>query len=609
MENFTFSNGTFTAAQIVNDAPIGVDDDNSGDAVTEAGGTANDIAGDAAASGNVLTNDTDADLTLGDTKSITGARAGSETDAGSLTTVTTSIDVAGTYGTLHINSDGTYTYTLDNNDSDTEGLSAGQSVSDIFTYRVADAHGLTDTAQLTIAVTGSNDAPVLIGDLAAPILEGGEYTITGSDLGFTDPDDLGSDVTFTISSQDSGTILVDGLAATTFTGAQLLAGSVSFQHDGSETTSASFNVVVEDGNEDGSTPVASTFNLTVTPVNDEPSGADATVATNEDTAYTFAAVDFGFSDSDGNALLTVKITTLPAAGSLTLDGNPVVEGDFITATDIADGKLVFTPDADGNGSGYANFTFQVQDDGGTDNGGVDLDQTANTITIDVNAVNDEPSGADATVATNEDTAYTFVAADFGFSDSDGNALLTVKITTLPAAGSLTLDGNPVVEGDFITATDIADGKLVFTPDADGNGSGYGNFTFQVQDDGGTDNGGVDLDQTANTITIDVNAVDDPATAKDDAFTTAENAVLAGGSSVFADNGSGSDSDIDSTLAVTAVNGSAVSVGSEITLASGAHLTLNADGTFSYDPNHVFDKLPAAGSGAANTSGTDPSPTR
>jgi VCBS repeat-containing protein len=158
--------------------------------------------------------------------------------------------------------------------------------------------------------------------------------------------------------------------------------------------------------------------------------------------------------------------------------------------------------------------------------------------------------------------------------------------------------------DLISAADIAAGKLVFTPGADGNGSSYANFTFQVQDDGGTDNGGVDLDQTSNTITIDVNSVDDAATAKDDAFTTAENAVLAGGSSVFADNGSGDDTDVDSPLEVTAVNGSALSVGSEITLASGAHLTLNADGTFSYDPNHVFDKLPAVGSGAANTSGSD-----
>ena len=57
---------------------------------------------------------------------------------------------------------------------------------------------------------------------------------------------------------------------TSFTGSQLAAGQVSFVHDGSETTTASFAVSVEDGNEDGSTPPASTFNLTVTPANDPP---------------------------------------------------------------------------------------------------------------------------------------------------------------------------------------------------------------------------------------------------------------------------------------------------------------------------------------------------
>ena len=45
------------------------------------------------------------------------------------------------------------------------------------------------------------------------------------------------------------------------------------------------------------------------------------------------------------------------------------------------------------------FTFQVQDDGGTANGGVDLDQSANTITINVTSVNDAPAGTDKTVTT------------------------------------------------------------------------------------------------------------------------------------------------------------------------------------------------------------------
>ena len=87
-----------------------------------------------------------------------------------------------------------------------------------------------------------------------------------------------------------------------------------------------------------------------------------------------------------------------------------------SAADIAAGKLKFFPAANANGAGYASFNFQVRDDGGTANGGVDLDRQANTITVDVTSVNDAPAGADKTVSTNEDTAYTFAAADFGFTD-------------------------------------------------------------------------------------------------------------------------------------------------------------------------------------------------
>ena len=40
-------------------------------------------------------------------------------------------------------------------------------------------------------------------------------------------------------------------------------------------------------------------------------------------------------------------------------------GDFVSAGDITAGHLVFTPDANGNGIGYASFTFQVQDTNGS----------------------------------------------------------------------------------------------------------------------------------------------------------------------------------------------------------------------------------------------------
>ncbi len=112
--------------------------------------------------------------------------------------------------------------------------------------------------------------------------------------------------------------------------------------------------------------------------------------------------------------------------------------------------------------------------------------------------------------------------------------------------------------------------------------------------------------TTATTTLDIVALDDPAVAQDDAVATTENSVIrarAVAGSVFVNNGSGPDSDPDGgAFAVTAV--SAGTVGTPITLPSGALLTVNADGTFSYNPNHLFDYLPTPGSGASNLTITD-----
>ncbi|MCP5016988.1 MAG: hypothetical protein GY938_17230, partial [Ketobacter sp.] len=171
------------------------------------------------------------------------------------------------------------------------------------------------------------------------------------------------------------------------------------------------------------------------------------MSTNEDTDFVFDTADFGFSDPiDGDSLANVIITTAPANGTLYNDvnSNGIVDGgealaatDVVSAADITAGQLKFKPAANANGTGYDSFTFQVQDDGGTANGGVDTDQSANTMTIDVTAVNDAPAGADNTVSTNEDTDFVFDTADFGFSDPiDGDSLANVIITTAPANGTL-----------------------------------------------------------------------------------------------------------------------------------------------------------------------------
>ncbi|MEZ5902943.1 MAG: hypothetical protein R3D88_06510 [Alphaproteobacteria bacterium] len=88
------------------------------------------------------------------------------------------------------------------------------------------------------------------------------------------------------------------------------------------------------------------------------------------------------------------------------------------------------PVPDENGPAYADFTFQVRDDGGTADGGVDLDSVPNTITIDVVSVNDAPEGTDTTLTTNEDVPYTFSAADFGYSDQMIHRLITLIMLLL-----------------------------------------------------------------------------------------------------------------------------------------------------------------------------------
>src|SRR5690606_15311360 len=72
----------------------------------------------------------------------------------------------GTYGTLTVNPDGSWTYVLDDADADTQALAKGQEAQETFTVQVTDDKGATGTETLTITITGANDAPVITGTAA-----------------------------------------------------------------------------------------------------------------------------------------------------------------------------------------------------------------------------------------------------------------------------------------------------------------------------------------------------------------------------------------------------------------------------------------------------------
>ena len=110
-----------------------------------------------------------------------------------------------------------------------------------------------------------------------------------------------------------------------------------------------------------------------------------------------------------------------------------------------------------------------------------------------------PTAGHNTVTAVAGTAYAFTADDFGFVDTDtGDTLASVKIVTLPALGTLALDGTDVTLNQVVTKADIDADKLIFTPVAGASGTAYTTFTFKVND------GTVDS-ASAYTMTIDVTA--------------------------------------------------------------------------------------------------------
>jgi VCBS repeat-containing protein len=144
IESIAFEDGpVFDAAAIAqavaNGAPAAGDD-----------AAAVDAGAATVATGNVLANDADPDAT-------------------DLLAVANPGTYASTYGTLVLAADGSYTYTLNAGAPAVQALGAGATDSDVFEYTATDgvpfAPGLA-TANLTVSVTGANDAPTLAAPLA-----------------------------------------------------------------------------------------------------------------------------------------------------------------------------------------------------------------------------------------------------------------------------------------------------------------------------------------------------------------------------------------------------------------------------------------------------------
>ncbi len=404
----------------------------------------------------------------------------------------------------------------------------GFSGTETFSYTVTDADGATDTAMVTVVVDGTVPGAPEVAKLPVSPTNNDGAAIAPVDVSTSFSDPTGDPLTFTAVG------LPEGLSIDPTTG--VISGTI----DPGASEHGPYDVIITVTDPDGnvtSAPLSWTVNNPVPdPTNDSASTLPGVPVT--------INVLGNDVDPDGDSL------TVTQAG-------PSANGSMVSIN--PDGTVIYTPVA--GFVGTDTFTYTV-DDG---NGGT------NTATVQV-MVDPAPMGlvSDPSIpAQTQNDSDTPNAIDVSalVSDPEGKSL-TFTVDNLPPG--LTLD--PV--------TGIISGKLDHSASQGGpNSDGVYPLTITTTDpDGGM-----------TTISFTYTAVNPAPDAQDDDLITDEDSTLSG--SVFLDNDNGADVDPDGDrIVVTEVNGTPINSGVPTSLPSGAILTMNADGTYDYNPNGAFESL-------------------
>ena len=233
------------------------------------------------------------------------------------------------------------------------------------------------------------------------------------------------------------------------------------------------------------------------------SGTNNTVTTLEDTPTRSPRPTSASpipSDSPANALTRGQDHDAAGRGTLTLTAWPSPPASSCRVAEHQRRQPQVHAGGERQRRGLRSFTFQVQDDGGTANGGVDLDAVG---------AHDDGERDLGQRRAGRHQQHRHDARRHALHVHRGRLRLHRSerqpgqcadsrsgSRRCPAPARCTLSGVAVTAGQFVSVADINAGNLRFTPAANANGAGYASFTFQVQDDGGTANGGVDLDASA-----------------------------------------------------------------------------------------------------------------
>ncbi|MCI5044645.1 MAG: Ig-like domain-containing protein [Aquisalinus sp.] len=204
------------------------------------------------------------------------------------------------------------------------------------------------------------------------------------------------------------------------------------------------------------------------------------------------------------------------------------------------------------------------------------------------AQNAAPVASDDDFTTDENTSINgnlFIFNGVGF-DQDADAGDSFSLTALN--GDALSVGQQVILPSGALLLLAVDGSFSYDPNGQFESLGVGETTTDIFNYTISDSNGA---SSAATVTIAIVGVNDVPVALDDEYSLVEDEQILDGT-IFRDVGGIGDFDFDinDNLSVVSVNGSEASIGKEVVLASGALLTLNADGTFVYNTNGKFAAL-------------------
>ncbi|MGE6351064.1 VCBS domain-containing protein, partial [Psychrobacter sp. NPDC078511] len=493
--------------EIIDTAPTANDDKNtiseeidtvSGNVLTSTGAATDDVADDLGAD-NAITATT---VTAVDGN--TGA-IGSGTQ--------------GQYGELTLNANGEYVYDVDN--AAIQYLALGESLTETFEYTITDADGSTDTAKLTITITGTNDQPTITADGNDNIAnisfveQTDDSVITQSGIiAFSDIDVSDTLTLGYIKGENQYTFGQGNTALTDLTVPQKTAlegmfsitqatnnngvweieakdTDIDFLPEG-ETITIRYAVQVDDGNNitiagggnEISTSEIRYVEVTITGTNDGIALVNDVVSTREDTTLTGNIFDNDSDDPDFGQALTVEsydvlgMTAIAPGTTTTLSPDGTNAIGSITVN--SDGSYTFVPAANYSGSVpviTANVTNGLAPSDPSYSAGPE------TLTITVNPVSDAPDiGSNKTgidkITTNEDTIVELgltapTIADDTDLDGTGNdtdnleRIGLITLTGIPNGAKLNYGGTSfdTVGSDItILLSDfVSDGKIINNP--------------------------------------------------------------------------------------------------------------------------------------------------